>query len=281
MKQVLSVIPMSATRLRPWWLWPNLLSLDAPLVALVWQELWAHCLEVEISWVHRALLVLATWLAYSGDRLLDVRHLYGPIDSPRHKFTRDQSSLISKLWIAAFISAIVLTLHLSLNEIIGGFVLLLVIGGYFILHHCCRIRGYVGSVKEVMAGVVFAAGTIFFVVIQAQYTPALILAFIVWASLCVLNCLIIACWDRERDAAMGQYSLAQHWVNADRWFWFWAGMIILLAGATWVMDDKFGPVVAALFLSVLALTELSRSNSTDCCRVLADVLLLTPIFFLW
>ena len=280
MKPALTAIPMPATQPRPWWLWPNLLSLDAPLVAVVWQELWAQCLVVEISYVHRALLVLATWLAYNGDRLLDVRYLKGPVDSPRHEFVRCHFSVLSKLWVVAFALAVVLGLQLQLREIIFGFVLLLVLGGYFLSHHSQPIRKHAGNMKEMMAGLIFAFGAIFFVVIQVLHTPAFMLVFVAWAALCCMNCLTIACWDRDRDAAMRQYSLAQYWTNAGASFWLWAGMIMVLAGAAWAMDTKFAPIAAALLLSALALAELARGKATDPRRVLADVVLLTPIFFL-
>ncbi len=280
MKPALTAIPMPATQTRPWWLWPNLLSLDAPLVAVVWQELWAQCLAVEISYVHRVLLVLATWLAYSGDRLLDVRHLKGPVDSPRHEFARCHFYVLFKLWVVASALAVVLGLQLPLREIICGLVLLLVLVGYCLLQHSQRIRKHAGNMKEMMAGLIFAFGTIFFVVIQVPHTPAFVLVFVAWVALCCMNCLTIACWDRDRDIAIGQPSLAQYWNAADHWFWLWAVMIMVLGASAWAMDARFAPIAAALLLSALALTELTRCKATDPCRVLADVVLLTPTFFL-
>ena len=280
MKPALTTIPMFTAQPRRWWLWPNLLSLDAPLVALVWQELWAQCLAVEISYLHRALLVLATWLAYSGDRLLDVRHLKGPVDSPRHEFARCHFYVLSKLWVVAFALAVVLGLQLPLHEIICGLVLLLVLGAYFLSHHSQPIRKHAGNMKEMMAGLIFAFGTIFFVVIQVPHTPAFVLVFVAWAALCCMNCLTIACWDRDRDIAMRQHSLAQYWNAADHWFWLWAVMIMVLGASAWAMDARFAPIAAALLLSALALTELARGKATDPRRVLADVVLLTPILFL-
>jgi hypothetical protein len=280
MKPALTAIPMSATQPRPWWLWPNLLSLDAPLVAVVWQELWAQCLVVEISYVHRALLVLATWLAYSGDRLLDVRCLKGPVDSPRHEFSRCHFHVLSKFWAVAFALAIVFGLQLPLHEIICALVLLFVLGGYFLLHHSQKIRKHAGKMKEILAGLIFASGTIFFVVIQVPHTTSFMLIFVAWVALCCMNCLMIACWDRVRDVAMGQHSLAQCWTDVDRWFWLWAVMIMVIIALAWAMDARFAPIAAALLLSALVLTELARGKATDSRRVLADVVLLTPIFFL-
>ncbi len=92
MKPALTTLALSQSlksRTRAWWLWPNVLSLDAPLVALAWQEAFAQVMAVELGAAQRVLLAVCTWLAYSGDRLLDARRLPdGPVDSARHAFAR-------------------------------------------------------------------------------------------------------------------------------------------------------------------------------------------------
>ena len=96
MKPALSVIALPAARMRPWWLWPNVLSLDAPVVALVWQAAFARLLAVELGWTQRGLLAVCVWLAYCGDRLLDARRLpEGSVDSARHAFARDHSKALN------------------------------------------------------------------------------------------------------------------------------------------------------------------------------------------
>ena len=47
----------------PWWLWPNLLSLDAPLVAVLWQGIFAASAGVSIPFAAHVLLGIAvsTW----------------------------------------------------------------------------------------------------------------------------------------------------------------------------------------------------------------------------
>jgi len=49
----------------------NILSLDAPLVVLVWQDFFADILEVELTYSNRLVFLLSVWLAYSADRLLE------------------------------------------------------------------------------------------------------------------------------------------------------------------------------------------------------------------
>ncbi len=59
---------MKPTRL---WLWPNLLSLDAPIVAVLWQILFARCFQVPVDALAALLLLLTVWLIYAADRTLD------------------------------------------------------------------------------------------------------------------------------------------------------------------------------------------------------------------
>jgi len=67
-------------------LWPNLLSLDAPLVAALWQILFVRCFRAPEDPLPAALLVSAVWLIYSADRMLDAWR--GTGGRPRHEFYR-------------------------------------------------------------------------------------------------------------------------------------------------------------------------------------------------
>src|ERR1035437_3449758 len=70
----------------PAWLWPNLLSLDAPVVAVLWQILFARCFQVPPDALAAILLLLTVWLIYAADRTLDAWK--GECHSPRHEFYR-------------------------------------------------------------------------------------------------------------------------------------------------------------------------------------------------
>jgi hypothetical protein len=54
-----------------WWLWPTILSLDAPAVALAWQSLLALVVGVKLAAHHSVLLGLSVWLAYAADRWIE------------------------------------------------------------------------------------------------------------------------------------------------------------------------------------------------------------------
>ena len=84
------------------WLWPNLLSLDAPLVALLWQILFIRCFHAanpaSSSILTSALLVSVVWLIYAADRALDAWRGSGL--RPRHEFYRRHWRALLPIWIA-------------------------------------------------------------------------------------------------------------------------------------------------------------------------------------
>ena len=57
----------------PLWLWPNLLSLDAPLVAVLWQSFLAYRFSLPLRLSGCLALGLTVWSIYLLDRLLDAR----------------------------------------------------------------------------------------------------------------------------------------------------------------------------------------------------------------
>ena len=57
----------------PWWLWPHVLSLEAPVVIVAWQAALAHLHHARLlPGVYQA-LALAAWFVYLLDRVLDAR----------------------------------------------------------------------------------------------------------------------------------------------------------------------------------------------------------------
>ena len=84
------------------WLWPNLLSLDAPLVAVLWQTLFLRCLRAPVRWLPALLLFLTVWLIYVADRLLDARN--GAVTTPRHQFYRRSFRWALTAWVIVLAS---------------------------------------------------------------------------------------------------------------------------------------------------------------------------------
>ena len=263
----------------PWWLWPNVLSLDAAIVAVIWQAAFAKIAGVSLLWGHHALLFCCAWLAYCGDRLLDARRLCGPVNSARHEFARCHAWPLSVMWVGALICAGVLASRLTMDEILAGTVLLMGVGGYFWLQHHPVTRRQAGRWKELLAGVGFALGSSFFTTIHKVPTAGMTCIMLAWAGVCALNCLIVASGDRRTDTMMGQISLAQSWKGFEGRVPVLTGGLIALAGLGGLLDSSWWPLTGCVAVATLAMNELARRGedlSPDIRRVWADGVLLLP-----
>lgn len=72
----------------PFWLWPHVLSLEAPLVAVLWLAALAHLNDFTLMPGVAMGLGLAVWLIYVADRLLDAWGLPVQALDVRHRFYR-------------------------------------------------------------------------------------------------------------------------------------------------------------------------------------------------
>ena len=74
-EQVLTDLPPASesahVRHTPWWLWPHMLSLEAPIVAVLWQAALAHAHGISLTPLMNLGLGLACWVIYLLDRTLD------------------------------------------------------------------------------------------------------------------------------------------------------------------------------------------------------------------
>ncbi|HEX3816841.1 MAG TPA: hypothetical protein VHW03_00975 [Chthoniobacterales bacterium] len=265
--------------------WLNLLCLDAPLVAVSWQWLFARSFGAHLGWSLRALLFLTAWLIYLGDRFADTIRL--PADAPRserHRFCQDH---MSAWWIAIvviFVADCALAVRsLDLQMFLLGATLAAICTIYLFFNHLLGGRWRPIPMKEKAVGVLFAAGTTLAVVGELPgLTISFAFAVVLFAILCTLNCLCIASWERELDAAQGKTSLLTGWPSvalALKPIGFGivvASLVLALAWwfalALWVCLA----VSAALLVWLHGATNLSRDNRT----ALADLVLLTPIFAL-
>ena len=71
---VISSSPGSFALSKPeprFWIWANVLSLDAPLVAVMWQALLARVLNVRLYALEPVVLALSVWLLYVVDHVFD------------------------------------------------------------------------------------------------------------------------------------------------------------------------------------------------------------------
>lgn len=242
------------------WLWPNLLSLDAPIVALLWQLLFARCFHAEVTPTAAALLVLAVWLIYAADRVFDAR---GESQSPRHQFYRRNWRAVSAVWaIVLAIAGWLAWTRLSHELFERGALLAAAVTLYFALVHLAPLGNWP---KEAAVAILFALGASLATWGRVR-SAADVATILLFSCLCWINCVAIEKWERRKK----------------RWPVTLAAACVAAAaiGLLSYQRPVLGSAEAASALAFVLLDRGENRFSRDALRVLADVALLSPIVFL-
>ncbi|MFC4991055.1 hypothetical protein [Rubritalea tangerina] len=158
----------------PAWLLPNLLSLDAPLVAVIWMWMLARAMRVQyVETSSYILLAAAVWCVYVLDRIRDVRRGVHPIEGEmpwRHKFHWKGRFVLS----GAVLLIVVYSGYFALFEmqrvlLTVGVVGLVLVGCYFLVS--LFDRSDVAYGKNLMAGMTFAFGVAAPIVVASEPLP--------------------------------------------------------------------------------------------------------------
>ena len=268
----------------PWWLWPNVLNLDAPIVAVLWQELFARLAEISLAAEHRWLLALAVWQVYFVDRWLDARR-DGSAETERHRF---HGRIGAGIWIVEAM-ALPASLYLAWRCLTpGGWTwaaaLLALTGACFAVTHLGKSRLYRALPKELWVGTIFAAGCALQPWTLTFEPRGLMSVWItLFAALCFFNCAGITFWENQRADRQNPRSLLNQWPKLARYFplccWL-VGFLAIRIGVIHPTETVHMLAAAAVFLSALTLAFLHRAYTLErarALRALADVALLTPL----
>ena len=329
--------PISISRSIPWWLWVNILSLDAPIVALLWQAALAHCNRVRLEPACYWSLGLAVWFIYMLDRTIDgFGKTSGAPLTARHEFYRRHRKIFALFVLPLVLLALMYEVLFELSEgLMWRGVTLAGIVGLYLLHYAVRgkhrlynllnmaacvagiyllalspvsasfrviyalvlgallvlslsriIRGGMMLVpKELLCGYLFATGcslSISFYNQAAEASPFIAIETMMLALLCSLNCIAIACYEREYDKIHDPHAITQitpFIVRAYPPFLAVLGFVAL-----WLLFQKrFTEFALAILVSTMllgALHLLAKRISTELARVLADAALITPVVIL-
>jgi hypothetical protein len=264
-------------------LWLNLVCLDAPLVAVVWQCFFARAFEVRVRPQEAAALFFTAWGIYLFDRLLDSLRLRdGGEQSVRAQFCRrHQIAATVILVMVGLVDAFIILTSLERELIIPGAMLGLVTQLYLGVNHLFSRVWHTLPLKEIATGFLFAAGTVLVSAVRASLSPAFVVAALLLGLICSLNCLGIAVWERSLDQDQGKHSFATNGRKAERWVKGLTILAIVGAVAFAAMAHVRSSLGWALFLSavlllLLQVTTVRRDERT----ALADLVLLTPLLFL-
>ena len=251
----------------PVWLWLSLLSLDAPLIALVWQDFLSRCYPTVLHATGRGVLGLTVWAIYLADRLLDIRQPASAFESVRHKFCRRHRRFVHAL-LAVIVCVDGLAACLWLRPAVVDNGLWVTVGVVAYLGAFPLTGWGAARWKKPLAALLFTAGT-FLIAWTGAGHPArqFVWPAAAFCALCLGNLLTIERWN------CGTAPRAR--VMPDGWIWliFLGACLLGIRSSTW-----FGAIMAS-GAGLFALARWGRRISGDARCILADAVLLTPLLF--
>lgn len=294
----------------PLWLWPNLLSLDAPLVAVAWLFMFAQAWQVNyLSWQSYLALALGVWVVYVLDKLLDrkIRATDDPLIGSRHEFhARHRKWFVGGVVVALIaIAAIVFTVlpvELLINYTRGqpprlenilssyaGPAILLVMAFFAMVLRSAESTE-VPFFRNLVAGLAFGYGTAMmahiYVPTQGMWSLLFSREMLGFAILCVLNITAIHLWEHSRmsddpeQKAADELSLTLPLLVVGGVSLVFAyqdnpGMFRSGGGV-----DEHRPFFYAILVAAALLQVINRSRhrfSLDAQRTLADLAMVAPL----
>jgi hypothetical protein len=274
-------------RTRPW-IWPGLLSLDAPVVAVLWLLLFSESLSVPVPRTETAVLAMAVWLIYVADRIMDsFRESEREPLAPRHRFYREhRAAFVAPFCIILLLAAWLAWTKLDERTLRGGVALAAIVAAYFGVVHLSGSVARRWFPKELAVAVLFCAGTCLpvFVRVRSLNIPE-IAAFIGFVLVAWMNTALIEYteWIALRDGGAEQPPALTIAVARDM---IPLGIAIAAASLAAISTGAFRdlrPVLLAEAGSALALVGLRagwQRISTYVLRISADAVLCTPAVLL-
>jgi hypothetical protein len=273
----------SVTAKPPWWLWPTILSLDAPAVVLLWQRLLGTVASVEIHPAEAVVLGSSVWLAYCADRWIEgFRLVPESIRTHRHRFHQRWRWPVFAAWVAVLVVDVTAAAtRLTAVEFRAGFFLLLPVTAYLLSHQFVHRHSRWRVPKELCVAVLLGGGAAVFIASRpGADLRALAVPLALFVLLCFSNCALISLWENAVDLSHGQTSLALQSGPAAAHY-RWVPWIILAIAATAWLDCARGTRTAVACIAasavLLGLVDLMQARIGRVrARVLADVALMTP-----
>jgi len=272
-------------RRKPLWLYPSLLSLDAPLVAMAWLYVFAKAWRVNyLPWQAYATLGMAVWVIHVVERLHNAkrREACGIPLGERHIFHRRFAPWFLTAAVLASCGLLALML-VSMPVSIFGYLIIagLLVAGYFVMS---RLEG--GQADDIAYGRHFLAGAAFaygIAMFAHVYLPAvgkhdLVISreFLTFGVLCVIHLCAIDFWEKSaRDTdpergASGELSLILPVIVLA---------IVALGFAISAHQQSVRPFYYAILTGAALIHVINRNRhrfTAGQLRVVADLAMLAP-----
>ena len=270
----------------PFSLWPNLLSLDAPAIAIAWLMLFATSFRVRPGWPPVVALGLWVWVLYVADRVFDGMRRPSPGTATlRHRFYgRNRWQALIGVAVAATVATVISFGWIELAIRRAGIGLALLVGAYFVVTHMAIPTSRKYWPKELFVAILFAAGVCLpvWILLGAQrsrlFGPFILLAAVFW-----INALGIECWEKAPDR-VSRSRLGSRTSRALALRLGPAAMGLAIVSGVLAVGSEAASIDLAIAMSALLLMALELNSArlrSSALRALADAALLTPILFLW
>jgi len=275
---------------------PNLLSLDAPLVAVAWLYIFAQTWRVVYHpWPPYAALALAVWGIYAADRLFDAHWRRG---DGRLRLRHRAHKRLRRVLMVAVPAAFGVALWIAMSRlpfaifsyVVPGGVL---VAGFFVSAMLAGRGDEIPYMKNLLAGFAFSYGTAVGAHVFTSYGMALggngylftagvfdLLRspeMLTFGVLCALNITAVDVWERSRGLADPEAKAADEMMLTVP-----LALLALVALALALRAVPTGPIrpfYYAILVSAALLLMVNRIKhrfSTDALRVIADLCLLAP-----
>jgi hypothetical protein len=276
---------VSEVQRKPFWLYPNLLSLDAPLVAMAWLYVFSKTWRLYHQWEAYATLGLVVWVIYVADRLLDVSMLGGTsaMLEARHRFHQDHRKALRIGVVLALLVAVALVLTrmpmtIYKHLVFGG---VLVAGFFGLSMLSTQDTSEVPYSKNVLAGVTFAFGTAMTAHMYRSefgiYEMLHSWEFISFAVLCTLNICAIDLWEHaSRSVDLDTKASDELALTLPLMLLGGASLLFALLDEEQARRPFFYTILTSSAMHYI-LNRMRSRFSMDSMRVLADVALLAPV----
>lgn len=270
-----------------WWRWPTVVSLDAPLVTMAWEWLFAREAGARLTWPHYAIVGATIWLAYAADRWFESWRV--PPDrliTLRHRFHFRHQGAVAVAWIVVLAGAVTLSVFgLTWREWAAGLCLALPAVAYVLSHQLVHRDLPWRVPKELCIAALLTAGAALFPWVDARTAVGGLVTAAAWfLVLAFTNCALISLWERTVDREHGQDSLVRNhpaWAPSIRalpWLSLVFCGFLLLTKHLGSTGTLVCVAVSAGLLGIIDRLE-SRLGWAGA-RLLADAALLTPAAWL-
>jgi hypothetical protein len=246
----------------PWWLFLNILALDAPIVAIVWQHFLAENFKIVITISETASLFFTVWFIYLLDHFFDSQK--GFYTTQRHLFVaRNQKTTIALITFT-LTTSICLCFSLSKPLIIGGLILLVFICIYLLLVHASVANIKLkNNCKELLVGIGFGSGVALPIIISNIEINTWLPAVLLFCLLCWLNCRLIDIWESNRNP-LSKIELV---------------LILFVFYLIFICQKPILITALITLVCLILINKFAGSKKPEISRVLADVSLLSPLIF--